>query len=271
MEKNRNFPNLLEALFIILVLMAMEWLVCAAFIDIAGRPAADDMLAEVIISLTSFGITIGGLLAFKNLSPAALIHSGKASVPAVLLLLSLPVAMVFVGMCVLMQDLLALLLIALPMSQGQYESFSHMVSGGIWTFVALCLVAPLVEESLFRGILLRSFLHQYSRRQAIVLSSLLFGIAHLNVYQLLAASILGMALAWLYVRTRSLWPCIIGHGVYNFSAYMISTNSLASAGGSGLPGAGWQIAALLAILAGGGMLWSMLGKGAEERAAAPGE
>jgi uncharacterized protein len=68
---------------------------------------------------------------------------------------------------------------------------------------------------LFRGIILRSFLQQYGRRRAFLYSAALFGLAHLNIYQFTIAFLGGIFLAWLYERTRSLWPCILVHGAYN--------------------------------------------------------
>ena len=81
--------------------------------------------------------------------------------------------------------------------------------------ITLCVIAPFVEEMLFRGLFLRSFLWSHSPARAIVLTSLLFGAAHLNVYQFVVASTLGLVSGWLYWATRSLWPCIFEHAIYN--------------------------------------------------------
>jgi membrane protease YdiL (CAAX protease family) len=43
----------------------------------------------------------------------------------------------------------------------------------------------------------------------------LFALAHLNVYQFCTALFLGVVLGWLYERTRSLWPSIFLHTVFN--------------------------------------------------------
>jgi membrane protease YdiL (CAAX protease family) len=90
-----------------------------------------------------------------------------------------------------------------------------MVSGGVVAVITTCVIAPFVEEMLFRGLFLRSFLWNYGALRAIIFSSLLFGAAHLNVYQFVIASTLGLLSGWLYVATRSLWPCIFEHAIYN--------------------------------------------------------
>lgn len=82
--------------------------------------------------------------------------------------------------------------------------------------VAMIVVAaPLLEEFLFRGIILDGFLKRYSPAKAILLSSFLFGLIHLNPWQYVVAFGLGLMLGWIYWTTRSLMPCIFLHYVNN--------------------------------------------------------
>ena len=64
---------------------------------------------------------------------------------------------------------------------------------------------------MFRGVILRGFLARYKPVTAILVSSLLFGLLHMNPYQFVAAMILGVIFAWLVLRTGSLWPSVFGH------------------------------------------------------------
>lgn len=50
-------------------------------------------------------------------------------------------------------------------------------------FFVVVIIGPLLEEILYRGIILESFLKRYSPIQSIVFSSLLFALMHLNLYQ----------------------------------------------------------------------------------------
>ena len=84
------------------------------------------------------------------------------------------------------------------------------------------IAAPLLEEILFRGIILDGFLKRYSPAKAIVWSSLLFGLIHLNPWQFIAAFTIGLATGWIYWKCKSLLPCIIIHFVTNASAVAIS-------------------------------------------------
>lgn len=82
-------------------------------------------------------------------------------------------------------------------------------------FFLLVLVAPITEELLFRGLILRGFLKRYSKGKAVLLSALLFALFHVNPWQMIGAFVIGSILGWWFVRTGSLLPCIIGHAAYN--------------------------------------------------------
>ncbi len=77
--------------------------------------------------------------------------------------------------------------------------------------ILLILLAPLLEEHLFRGLILRGLLSRQHPVVAVVLSALAFGVAHANIRQGFLAGILGLALGWWYARTRSVGPGMVGH------------------------------------------------------------
>lgn len=84
--------------------------------------------------------------------------------------------------------------------------------GSLFTLV---IVAPLTEELLFRGVILHGFLSRYTVAKSIVWSAILFGLIHLNPWQLTSGIGLGLLLGWWLVRTGSLVPCIAGHALLN--------------------------------------------------------
>lgn len=79
----------------------------------------------------------------------------------------------------------------------------------------LVVVAPVTEELLFRGVILRGLLNRHGPAVAVGLSSLLFGLVHLNPWQFISAFWLGVALGWFYLRTGSINICILAHAVSN--------------------------------------------------------
>lgn len=110
------------------------------------------------------------------------------------------------------------------------------------------------EELMFRSVLLQSLLERHAVWPAVLISSALFGVVHtLNglatgdfgsaLWQSLAAFLQGVGYAAIRLRTRSVWPMVVVHGLWDF-ALVTSTLTTASTGeGSVLP-----FAALLAVL-----------------------
>ena len=89
------------------------------------------------------------------------------------------------------------------------------------SFISLAIAAPILEELLFRGIILEGFLRNYSPQKAIIWSAVLFGAFHLNPWQAIGAIIFGLFVGWLYWKTNSLIPGIILHFVNNFLVFCL--------------------------------------------------
>ncbi|WHZ19197.1 MAG: hypothetical protein OJF55_001346 [Rhodanobacteraceae bacterium] len=99
------------------------------------------------------------------------------------------------------------------------------VSPGLRMLLALLVVgvAPFVEELVFRGVLLSGLASRMHIGWAVVLSALVFGCVHLPDfkfawYPVPALVLLGVASAWLRLKTRSLWPSITLHATNNLVA-----------------------------------------------------
>jgi membrane protease YdiL (CAAX protease family) len=120
-----------------------------------------------------------------------------------------------VGIGIVASELDNLTRMVLPMPDFMAELLKDVISGGFGMALVLVVVAPLTEELLFRGLILRGLLQRYGTVPAVMLSALLFALVHANPYQFASAITMGVFLAWLLVRTRSLWPCIIAHALFN--------------------------------------------------------
>jgi membrane protease YdiL (CAAX protease family) len=101
-------------------------------------------------------------------------------------------------------------------TQGQQvtELFARLDSP-LWVFLAGAIVAPFVEEIFFRGFLFQGFRQRYGWVKAMLLSSAIFGAAHLDLVAMIPAFILGNVLAYTYQRSNSVWPGIIIHFINN--------------------------------------------------------
>ena len=94
-----------------------------------------------------------------------------------------------------------------------------------WGYVAVGILAPLTEEVVFRGAILRTLLGMMSKRNhwvAIMISAAIFGAVHCNQAQFINALLMGLFLGWMYYRTGSLVPGILLHWVNNTMAYVLA-------------------------------------------------
>lgn len=88
-------------------------------------------------------------------------------------------------------------------------------------FLMYAILPAILEEILFRGIILKNLL-PYSKSGAIIISALLFGITHMNPIQILFASVFGVILGVCYEYTGSLLIPIIMHFINNSISVAVS-------------------------------------------------
>ena len=79
---------------------------------------------------------------------------------------------------------------------------------------SVAILTPFAEELLFRGFILGMLLKRYSDTQSVVISSLIFAIAHEPIAMVLAFGG-GLLYGWVRVRTGSILPGMIAHAIWN--------------------------------------------------------
>jgi membrane protease YdiL (CAAX protease family) len=89
--------------------------------------------------------------------------------------------------------------------------------------IVIVTVGPLVEELMFRGVLLSALMHRFSTGASVAISATLFGVVHLagldfTWYALPNLILLAAMLCWLRLNSTSLWPAVLAHGIYNLFA-----------------------------------------------------
>ena len=89
--------------------------------------------------------------------------------------------------------------------------------------ISLCVIAPVLEEVAFRGVILHRWAYKFGLKKSILLSSFLFGFVHPDI---LGAFLFGIGMCILYLRFQSLWVPIISHGVYNFVVWLVELGYL---------------------------------------------
>jgi uncharacterized protein len=111
-----------------------------------------------------------------------------------------------------------------PLTQN-VEELSRHASGNLRLPLAIIAVTvgPIIEELMFRGVLLSALMHRLSTRWSVAICAVLFGAVHLGGldfqwYAVPNLILLAVTLCWLRLKAASLWPAILAHGVYNLFA-----------------------------------------------------
>jgi membrane protease YdiL (CAAX protease family) len=133
-----------------------------------------------------------------------------------------------------LQRAVAMLLMVLPLVAGASWIVEHLVGdpGGSnpllelvlsandplallgFAFTAMVL-APLFEETLFRGVLLPVLAQRWGSLPALLASAAAFALAHLSLGELVPLAVLGLGLGWLRLRSAGLAPCVLMHALWN--------------------------------------------------------
>ena len=106
----------------------------------------------------------------------------------------------------------------IPMPEYVQKIFEKTFTKNVFSLVTAIIAAPILEEILCRGIILKGLLKNYSPRTAILISAIFFGVIHLNPWQALTGFCAGLFLGWIFYKTQSVIPGIIIHATINITA-----------------------------------------------------
>lgn len=212
-RSKQAFPTIPQAaiLTFALLLMTLVIFIQIYFIDSTfDTDFSDNIFFEAFSTLFIFGVII--VYGFKRTGKAlSEIFPLRFFNPLILI----PLIVTVIGTSILLSEVDNLINVILPMPKSLLEIFEDLFQVPLQAVFFAIIIAPITEETFFRGIILNGFLENYSPRKAVIVSSLLFGIIHFNPWQFTGAFILGMLFAWCYIQTRSLLPCLIGHAIAN--------------------------------------------------------
>ena len=88
-------------------------------------------------------------------------------------------------------------------------------------FVAVAIVAPVVEELMYRGAGL-SLLERFGTPAAVIATAIAFGLAHGLFLALPALVLFGLVTAWVRLRTNSVYPSMLVHAAFNATSLIVS-------------------------------------------------
>ena len=223
-KKNKEILNVLWYL-VVFVLIQLGVTYATLFIEMALHPQTDADLNTSIKNLLSNDTTLVLISVIGSVLTIALFVWRKWVVLSRTYLGSNPwftllwVVFLGLGSILPLQWIYEQLNISLSM---EMEEMFKSIMGNRWGYLALGILAPLAEEMVFRGAILRTLLNYFNGRMywvPIIVSALLFGLVHGNMAQLLNAFLIGILLGWMYYRTESIVPGIVLHWVNNTVAY----------------------------------------------------
>lgn len=111
-----------------------------------------------------------------------------------------------------------------PVPQEYVESLKDLRPADGWNFAliffGLCVVAPIAEELVFRGMIQQIFTRNIGAVAGFLLAGLIFGAVHLNPHLLISISFFGVFLSFVYYATSNLAYSIIAHALFNIIALL---------------------------------------------------
>ena len=211
-----GFPNISRAIGLLALVFAIQ---LALAIPLAFVALASSMkVFENPLTVAFFNTISIGCVLWIGLKLAKATFREVFPFKPIRWVLLIPMTFTVVGLGILLSEADNLLRSFWPIPEWLEKMLQSFFgeSQNLWSSIfTLVIVAAVTEELLFRGLILRGFLQNYSARTAIVVSALLFGAFHLNPWQFTGAVVLGGVFAWWFVRTRSLLPCLFGHALNN--------------------------------------------------------
>ena len=101
------------------------------------------------------------------------------------------------------------------------EAYLRKPFAPVALLLLVAVVAPLLEEFLFRGWIQRSLERRTLPWRAILITAVGFGVAHGDAFGLPLRVVFGVASGYAAYTTRSIWPSVVLHGAYNGSLVLL--------------------------------------------------
>ena len=206
-QKSKPFPTIGQAVWIIVLLFILTIIVYGPIKHIFLDNINKDMQFPILYLFT-FGPILYYLYKKRKRENSSTKFNFKISNYKIIPILVVTVVAIF---------LLNIFIINLiPISDSMKEYMRELFEQtGIFTLFGAIILAPIFEELIFRGIVLDGFLKKYSPLKSIIISSILFGLLHLNPWQFVSAFLGGLFIGWIYYKTRSVSLAIFIHFINN--------------------------------------------------------
>lgn len=239
---NVTRPNLWQSilLFVLLVVIyGMLQIALYLFFSLIKKTSADILLIGTICSLIGFAVVIAVAVSWFETKLSAYLESAPVGLKIVI-----PLALMFIGLQIAISEFDNLMRYLVKPPQKYVEQLRSAITGShpALLFISLVIIAPITEEIFFRGILLRGMLKNHSHKVALIASSVMFGLMHINPIMILPATVIGIFLGWIFILTRSLWCCFFCHAINNLVVFISVVFNLELKGYADFSGAAQEVA-----------------------------
>jgi hypothetical protein len=129
--------------------------------------------------------------------------------------LALGCGLLFAALFVNIINNLIMLALHVEVQAQQFTGVFEQLEQPIFLLITGILLAPLFEETVFRGFLFGGLRKRLGWIKAALISSALFGASHLSIAAFIPTFTLGFLFAFLYQRSNSIWPGIVLHTLIN--------------------------------------------------------
>ena len=245
--------NIWRAIYPILIYLActigvMTIAAVAIAISVGDEETASALLDQNALLILSFSFIVG-LVVFLPLwirtkKTHEALNTGKLK----------PMQIVLVIATMIFYSLFAtFLILCLPILEifPSLENVVKVLSGGdlLLQLVTICLLAPLLEEFFVRGVVLNRLLTWMNPRVALLISAVIFGAIHQNLFQFINATILGLLIGYAYIKTKNLTIPILAHMTINTTSQILGLilNAAGVTSGADVPALAMSVVSLVAF------------------------
>jgi membrane protease YdiL (CAAX protease family) len=215
---NPTLPQAWGLTALTILVQAVSGIAVAQFIPAAGATQSWHLLLSYVLCFVLMIFIVMQLGKTSPFSQQSAVGSRQSAVNTAYCILHTALLLFFMPALAIVIEPLSMWI---PMPEVVKQMFEAAFKDDTPTFLSAVMAAPLAEEWLCRGVILKGLLTHYSPRKAIIWSAVLFGVLHMNPWQAIPAFCLGLAIGWVYWLTRSLWPCIFMHAVNNGLAFLL--------------------------------------------------
>lgn len=194
------------------------------FYYVGVRLQAADLFSGLMVSL--WGIILGAAILFVALKKLPMREAFALRAPRPLALIG--VVLLTLPTLFAAHAIFALQSIFVPVPEQLFEAMGQMMdlgNGSLPLLVFAIAISPgICEEAFFRGLVLGRYREaRLPAWKAILFSALLFGLFHLSIYRILPTATMGAMAGFVTWRTRSIFPAMLLHTLYNTTAVLGET------------------------------------------------